>query len=152
MRPRVADLPYPFAMSFDADLGPINYVVVAFDAAPVPTGGLDRVRELADAGRIVVLDVEFVAKSADGTVGTVAAAEVGADAFSGASSGLIDDEDVALVADALAPGGVGVVVMYEDLTLLPALAAWQAEGATVVSEGPVVVDELIEAIDASESR
>ncbi len=137
-------------MSFDAELGPINYVVVAFDAAPVPTGGLDRVRELVDAGRIVVLDIEFVAKAADGTVGTVDAAAVGAEAFAGAASGLIDEDDIALVAGELVPGGVGIVVMYEDLTLLPALAAWQSEGATVVSEGPVVVDELIEAIDASE--
>lgn len=137
-------------MSFDVALGPVNYVVVAFESAPVPTGGLDRVLGLVDAGRIHVLDVEFVRKADDGAVTTVSATDVGVEAFAGASDDLIDADDIALVADALVPGGVGVVLVYEDLTLLPALEAWTAEGATVVSEGPIVLDELIDAIDASE--
>lgn len=137
-------------MSFDADLGPINYVVVAFDSTPVPTGGLDLLLGLVDSGRILVLDAEFVAKAADGSVSTVSGAEVGAASFDGASSELIDDDDVALVADAVTPGGVGVVVVYEDLTLLPVLKAWAAEGATLVSEGPILVDDLVETIDATE--
>lgn len=137
-------------MSFDVDLGPMNYVVVAFESAPIPTGGLDRVIGLVDAGRIQVLDVEFVQKSADGAVSTVPAAEVGVKAFTGASAGLIDADDIALVAEALVAGGVGLVLVYEDLTLLPALEAWTDEGATVVSEGPIVLDDLIDAIDATE--
>lgn len=137
-------------MSFDADLGPINYIVIGFDSTPVPTGGLDRVVSLVEAGRILVLDVEFVTKGADGGVATVTASDVGVQDFDGASALLIDDEDLAVVADALPPGGVGVVMVYEDLTLLPALRAWAAEGATVISEGPIVVDDLIKAIDASD--
>jgi hypothetical protein len=137
-------------MSFDVDLGPISYVVVAFESAPVPSDGLDRVLALVEGGRIVVLDAEFVVMAADGSVSTVTAAEVGAGTFGGASSGLIDADDVALVAESLVPGGVGLVLVYEDLALLPALEAWAAEGASVVAEGPVVVDDLVEAIDASE--
>lgn len=55
-----------------------------------------------------------------------------------------------MVSDALEPGGVGIVVLYEDLTLPTLARVWAAEGGTVVSAGPVVIDELIEAIDASE--
>lgn len=139
-------------MSFDVEMGPINYVVVAFESAPIPSGGLDQVLALVEAGRILVLDVEFVSKSADGSVSTVAAAEVGVEAFDGASAELIDAADVALVGEQLAPGGLGLVLVYEDLTLLPALEAWAAEGATVVAEGPIIVDELIEALDATEQR
>jgi hypothetical protein len=137
-------------MSFDVELGPISYVVVAFESAPVPTGGLDRVLGLVEAGRIIVLDVEFVKKDVDGSVTAVSATEVGVEAFGGASAQLIDADDIELVADSLVPGGVGVVLFYEDLTLLPALQAWTAEGATVVSEGPIILDDLVEAIDASE--
>ncbi len=139
-------------MSFDSDLGPINYVVVAFASTPVPSAGLDQLAALVDTGRILVLDVEFVAKSVDGSVATVDAAEVGAPSFAGASSGLIDNDDIAVVADTLVPGGVGIVVVYEDLTLLPALKAWEGEGATVVSEGPILVDDLVESIDATEQK
>ena len=136
----------------DTELGPINYVLVTFDATPVPTNGLAALQELADSGRIVVLDVEFIAKQADGSAATLEAAAVRAPDFAGASSGIIDDADIALAAESIPPGGVGVVVVYEDLTLLPALTAWQAEGATVVSEGPIIVDDLIEALDATESK
>jgi len=138
-------------VSFDSELSPVNYVVVAFGSAPVPPGGLEQLTELVDAGRILVLDVEFVSKSADGAVARVDADQVGARGFGGASSGLIDDADVALVGDTLGPGGVGVVVVYEDLTMLPAIQAWVAEGALVVSEGPILVDELVESLDAGES-
>ena len=137
-------------MSFDADLGPISYVVVAFEAAPIPAGGLGRVLALVEAGRIVVLDAEFVVRADDGSVSTVSAKEVGAESFDGAASGLIDADDIALVAEALVPGGVGLVLVYEDLALLPALEAWTAEGANVVAEGQIVVDDLVEAIDTAE--
>ena len=130
-------------MSFDADLGPINYVVAAFESAPVPTLGLAQIQALVDSGRICVLDVEFIAKDAAGAVERD---------FNGASTDIIDYEDVALVADSINAGGVGVVLVYEDLTLLPVLNAWQAEGATVISEGPVIVDDLIDALDATESK
>ena len=139
-------------MSFDAELGAINYVVVTFGSTPIPTGGLDQVLSLVESGRILVLDAEFVTKGVDGAVATVDATEVGAVAFDGASAGLIDDSDLALVADSVPPGGAAIVLVYEDLTLLPATRAWLDEGGTIVAEGPIVVDELIEAIDASEQR
>lgn len=139
-------------MSFDAALGPINYLVVTFAAAPVPSSGLEGIQSLVDQGRIVVLDIEFVSKDAGGVASRVSASDVGAPEFDGASAQLIDEDDIALVAESLQAGGVGLVVMYEDLTMLPVLATWEAEGATVVSEGPVSVDDLIEALGASDSE
>lgn len=102
-----------------------------------------------DSGRIGGSSQQFIAKDAAGAVERVAAEAVGAPDFNGASTDIIDDEDVALVADSINAGGVGVVLVYEDLTLLPVLNAWQAEGATVISEGPVIVDDLIDALDAT---
>lgn len=147
----MSSLTYHRPVSFDSDLGPINHVVVTFGSTPMPTGGLQQVVELVDQRRILVLDAEFVAKDDAGTIAVVPASQVGAEAFTGASSGLIDADDIALVADALSPGGVGLVLIYEDLTLLPAIAAWAKEGATVVSEGPVLVDDLIDTVDGDEN-
>ncbi len=138
-------------MSFDAELGPLNYVVVTFPSAPVPAGGLTEILGLVDAGRILVLDAEFVVLADDGQGRTTTAEEVGAPEFAGSSSGIIDAGDVALVAAAVPPGGVGLVVVYEDLALLPAIRAFTAEGASVVAEGPIVVDDLVASIDATES-
>ena len=137
-------------MSFDAELGPINYIVVTFASAPVPNAGLEGIQRLVDQGRIVVLDIEFVAKDVGGEVSRVSASDVGAPEFEGASAQLIDDDDLAVVAESLHSGGIGLVVVYEDLTLLPALAAWEAEGANVVAEGPVSVDDLVGALGVSD--
>ncbi len=139
-------------MSFDADLGPINYVVVAFDSDPIGTAGLAEVSALVDSGRILLLDVEFVSKSADGSLSKVSAESVGAPDFQGASTDLIDDDDVALAGERIAAGGVALVLVYEDLTLLKAIKAWQEEGAEIVSEGPVVVDDFVDALDHSEQN
>lgn len=133
------------------DMGPVNYVVVTFESTPVPTSGLDALTSLVDGGRIVVLDAEFVRKADDGSLAKITASEAGVESFEGASSGLIDDDDVAMVGEQLAPGNVGLVVIYEDLTLLPVLQAWTGEGATIAVEGPILIDDLVETLDATEN-
>lgn len=139
-------------MSFDADLGPLDYLVVTFPDAPVPASGFDELNRLADAGTILVLDVEFVAKSADGTVTRPDAASVGAAGVAHADAGLIDEDDVAAVADQLAPGAVAAVVVYENLAILSAVSAWQQDGGELVAEGPIVVDDLVAALDRAETN
>ena len=139
-------------MSFDADLGPINFVVVAFDAAPIPSAGLAEITALVEAKRILLLDVEFVAKAEDGTVAKITASQAGVADFQGACTDLIDDDDVALAGERLAVGAVAAVIVYEDPSLLGAIKAWQDEGAEIVAEGPIVVDDIVDALDDSDQH
>ncbi len=139
-------------MSFDADLGPINFVVVAFDAAPIPNAGLAEITALVEARRIVLLDVEFVAKAEDGTIAKITASQAGVADFQGACTDLIDDDDISLAGERLAAGGVAVVIVYEDLSLLGAIKAWQDEGAEIVAEGPIIVDDFVDALDHSDQQ
>ncbi|QTI70428.1 DUF6325 family protein [Gordonia polyisoprenivorans] len=138
-------------MSFDAELGPLNYVVVTFESLPLPAAGFTSLAGLADAGRIRILDVEFVRRAADGAVAVIDAAEAGMPDFTGATTGLIDADDVATAAQTLRPGGVAVVVVYEDLSIVEPVRRWEADGGIVVAEGPIVVDELLDALDATDT-
>lgn len=138
-------------MSFDAALGPLDYVVVTFPGSTVPDSGFAALNALAEAGTILVLDVEFVARSADGTVTRPDAVAVGVPQMASADAGIIDHDDVAAVAADLPADSVAVIVVYENLSILAAVAAWQHDGGEVVAEGPIVVDDLIEALDHAEN-
>ena len=120
--------------------------------ADIPgTGRFAVLTDLVAAGRVNVLDTEFVSRDADGKVQRLDAASVGLDEFSGADSHLIDDDDVAAAAESLAAGEVAAIVVYEDLSFLPVIGAWGADGGTVLTEGPVLVDDLIDALDATDA-
>ncbi|TPG33072.1 DUF6325 family protein [Mycolicibacterium hodleri] len=128
--------------------GPVEHIVVEFtDGATVQTG-FDRLLVLADAGLIRVLDLEFVTAE-DGAARVIPASAVAAalGMFDGASSGLLDHDDIEAIAARLTPGTTAAVLVYEDLSILDVLAAWESGGATVVSEGHVDVDDIDAALE-----
>lgn len=136
------------------ELGPVEFLVVEFPGGEISVDSFAALRDLADRQMIRVLDLEFVVKQADGSAAKVAASSLSADLadFDGASSGVLDSVDVDLVTKGISAGSVAAVVIYEDLALLPAIAAWKAQGARVVAEGPVDATELLDALDATELK
>ena len=129
-------------------LGPLDYVVVEFSDSTAILAGLERLLALVDSGQIRVLDLEFIT-TADGGPRTVTASHLGAELaqFEGAASGLLDRDDLATVAAGLTPDATAAVLVYEELSMLEVFAAWEASGATIVSEGPVDVDDISAALD-----
>lgn len=127
----------------DEHLGPIDYVVVEFTDANNVRAGFNQLLKLVDQQLIRVLDLEFI-HSIDGVASLIEAGRVSKDfaQFEGASSGLLDRHDLNTVAAELAPGAMAAVLVYEDLAVLPVLNAWENNGARIVSEGPVDLDDL----------
>jgi hypothetical protein len=132
-------------------LGPLSYIAVEFPTGQVGADGFARLVELVDEGLVIVIDLEFVRRGPDGSLVKVPAAllDVGADLslFEGADSGLLDPDDLDLVAHGLVQGSLMAVLVYEDLALNRVLTAWSADGAVLVAEGPVSVDDLEQALD-----
>ena len=112
---------------------------------------------LGDRQVFLVLDIEFLSKSPDGHVVTVLAHDLGEidgvdmGFFDGAASYLLEDDDIHEIGQAMSPGSVAVVVIYEELSMISALVAWEGEGAVLLAEGPIEVEALVAAIDATES-
>jgi hypothetical protein len=138
------------------ELGPIDFLAVEFPDARVTPAGFDRLLDLADAGVIAILDMEFIASDSGGQVHKVSVADLstpeGADlsAWTGASSGLLDDSDLAQIAAAIAPGSVAAVVVYENRWVFSVVDAWRREGARLVADGGLSPGELLAALDATE--
>lgn len=134
--------------------GPIDFFVVEFPDGRPTGAGFDVLLGLADAGTINVIDVEFVRRSGS-TVTRVDAGtfdDAGVAAFEGASSGLLDEEDLAHLAGELADGAVAAIVVYEELAVLAAFDAFEAGGAHLHSEGHLSVAELVDALDATDPK
>jgi hypothetical protein len=139
--------------SDDDLLAPVDVVVVEFPDGQLTAPGFDRLLELVDRNVIRILDVEFVSKDEAG-VEVVAVSDLPArpdldlTAWTGSSSGLLDADDIALVADEIAEGSIAVVVLFENVWVLDLVANWP--GARLVLDGGVAVDDLIAALDATE--
>ena len=143
--------------SVDEPLAPVDVIVVEFpDGTPSP-GGFAELLRLAEARVVQVLDLEFVAKDASG-VRVVTAADLphveGLDptVWEGSSSGLLDQDDLALVGESIAEGSLAVVVVFENLWVLDLVGRWTASGGRMILDGAVPVEALLDALDATEPR
>ncbi len=146
-------------MSSDAieELGPIDIVVIGFaPGAPMTGESVPILVDLVDKGIVRVLDVLFVIKNDDGTFSGVDASGLGEAAgdfalFDGATTGLIGDEDVAAAAEALEPGSVAVVLVYENRWAAPFATAVRRNGGVLLAYDRVPVQDLLDALDAAEA-
>lgn len=71
--------------------------------------------------------------------------------FDGAATDLIDDDDVAEAAVAIAPGASAAIIVWENLWAAPFATALRNNGGQVVASGRVPVDALLESLEAGES-
>jgi hypothetical protein len=142
----------------DDVLGPIDYLAVEWPGGQVTGEGFQLLLDLVDRGIVRVLDLEFVAKAADGTVRTVALGDVehrgdvDVTMWDGASSGLLDQSDVDEVASVIGPGSLAGILVYENVWAVPLMAALDRSSARLLGAGRIVAEDLVTALDATESE
>ncbi|MGY1745462.1 DUF6325 family protein [Blastococcus sp. SYSU D00695] len=138
-------------------MGPIDYVVVAFPTDRTNGEALPLLVDLVDRGIIRILDLVFLRKDDDGVVTTLTQVDLErmqlleAALFDGAATGLLDADDVAAAAAALDPGTAAGVLVYENTWATPFAAALRRSGGRLVASGHVPVQDLVAALDAAEA-
>jgi hypothetical protein len=104
-----------------------------------------------------ILDMEFITKDADGKSkkvdvwGFAVPDGVDLSAWAGASSGLLDEQDVGEISAAMQAGSVAVVVIYENRWVLGLVDAWRRDGARMIANGGLPAADIVAALDAAES-
>jgi Family of unknown function (DUF6325) len=140
----------------DIEMGPIDYLLVEWPGKQ-PEGEIaPYLVDLVDRGLIRILDLAFLMKGEDGTVAAVEIADVGGEVaelavFEGASSGLLDDEDIDEAGTALEPGTSAALLVYENTWAGPFAAAVRRSGGQLVASGRIPVTDVLAALDAVEA-
>ena len=120
-------------------IGPVEYLVVAFPGNKFNGEVAPALRELIDSGTIRVLDLAFVLKDEDGNVVGAELEDAGSDVMQAFESlaiergGLLNDDDLRDIGDALDPNSSAAILVWEDL--------WASRLADAIADsGGVLVD------------
>jgi hypothetical protein len=142
----------------EEELGPVDIVIIGYPADAPKTGeAVPILLDLVERGIIRILDVRFVRKEDDGTFSGFDIADLDADSigdltvFAGATSGLLDDDDVALTAAEIEPGSAAVMIVYENRWAGAFVAAVRRNGGVLIANQRIGVEELLAALDAAEA-
>ena len=143
----------------DTDAGPIDVVMLEFPGNEFNGGIAPALRELVVSGQVRVVDLLFVYKDDDGSVGSLELAGLGAelepsfvDLDGQLGGGLLDAEDVEEVASGIEPGSSVAVIAVENLWAIPFIEAVRDSGGVLVDQFRVpsdVVAEVRQAVQGS---
>jgi len=136
--------------------GPVDFLLLEFQTDRMTGRAAQEVLRLVDDGIISLLDVMFVGKTAEGEMYALdlaaeALAEAGFGDLAGARSGMLGDEDMAEAAQALEPGKVAVLIVYENTWARPFVAAAREAGAELVAGARIPAEDVMAALDALEA-
>jgi dihydroorotase-like cyclic amidohydrolase len=136
-------------MSDEIEIGPIDYLVIEMPEANADGSGLLALVDLVDRGLIRIYDLAIIRKGADGVVDALALTDLGDSVavFEGVSTGILGDDDLQEAAVALEPGTIGAVMVCENSWAAPFATALRRNGAQVVAQGRVPMNELLAAVE-----
>ena len=144
-------------MSDIAVHGPIDFLLIEFPGDRVTGAAADALMGLVERGIIRVYDLLIVRKADDGTFTGIDVSDVSADhvggfaAFTGARSGLLGDDDLRQAADAMEPGTVAALIVYENSWAVPFVAAARDAGGQVIASARIPAQDVMDALDALET-
>jgi len=142
------------ATETEIELGPIDYIVIEWPASRQPTGeALPHLVDLVDRGLIRILDLTFIHVEEDGTVSGIDINNVGGElsVFEGASTGLIDQDDIDQAGSVVERGSSAALLVFENTWAAPFATALRKTGAQLVSSGRIPVNAILARLDELEA-
>jgi hypothetical protein len=136
------------------ELGPVDYLVVEFPVGAQNFTG-DMAAELArlsQAGTIRILDILILQKNDDGTVDALEIDDTPAvdelRALEADIAEILAAEDVEHLAEAMLPGSVAGVVVWENRWAAPFATAARKAGGQLIATGRIPIQAILASIEA----
>jgi dihydroorotase-like cyclic amidohydrolase len=138
------------------EMGPVDYVVLEWPREQPKGDVVPMILDVADRGIIRILDIAFVTKDSAGEVAGLEMDALEGEAakfteFHGASTGLLDEEDLREAANALAPGTSAAVLVWENSWAAPIASALRQSGGQLVANGRIPVQAILASLEATEA-
>lgn len=136
--------------------GPIDFILLEFAGKELKGEVAAAVMDLVERDIVRIFDLLVIAKEEDGTFSGLELQDLSADelggfqAFTGARSGLLGDEDLAEAAEALSPGTIAALIVYENTWARPFVRAARDAGGQLVASARLPAEDVMEALDALE--
>lgn len=140
-----------------AELGPVDFLVIEFPAGEANFTGeiAEELVKLVDLGTIRLIDVIILTKDADGAVDAMELADVGdlgeLVELEAELAELLAADDVEQLANAMEPGSVAGVLVYENLWAAPFAAAARRAGGQLIANGRIPIQAIIASLEADEA-
>jgi Family of unknown function (DUF6325) len=140
-----------------AELGPVDFLVIEFPAGQANFTGeiAEELVKLVDLGTIRLIDAIILTKDADGTVDALELSEAGdlgeLVELEAELAELLAAEDVEHLANAMEPGSVAGVLVYENLWAAPFAAAARRAGGQLIANGRIPIQAIIASLEADEA-
>lgn len=144
-------------MSDDDLQGPIDFVLIEFAGDRMTGGAADALMDLVDRGIVRIYDLLVIRKDSDGSFSGIEVSDLSADdvggftAFAGARSRLLGDDDLRQAADAMEPGTVAALIVYENTWAIPFVAAARDAGGQLIASARIPAQDVVDALDAVET-
>ena len=138
------------------EMGPVDYIVLEWPGRQPSGEAVPLILDLVERGIIRIMDVAFIQKDDDGTVRGMEVDALEGEAarfteFEGASSGLLDDEDLRDAAEALAPGTAAAILVWENRWAAPIAIALRRSGGQLVASGRIPIQAIVASLEATEA-
>ena len=139
------------------EMGPIDYVVLEWPGRQPQGEVAPLIIDLVDRGIIRILDVALMAKDADGTVGAMDFGAFdgdsgGFEAFEGAATGILGQDDLEEAAAALEPNSAAAILVWENRWAAPVAVAVRKSGGQLIASGRIPVQAILASLDALEAE
>jgi hypothetical protein len=135
-----------------SEMGPIDYVVLEWPRERTTPDVAPMIVDLVDRGIIRILDIALIAKEDDGIVTALDFGRLEPfGVFEGASTGLLDNDDLEAAGEVLEPGTAAAVLIWENRWAAPIGIALRHSGAQLVATGRIPVQGILAALEATET-
>jgi len=136
--------------------GPVDFLLLEFPLNELKGEAAPALIDLVESGTVRIYDLLVIAKAEDGSVEAVALTDEpgsagGFEYFAGARSGMLGDDDMQEAADAMRPGTVGALIVYENTWAVPFVGAVMRSGGELIASARIPAPQVMAALDTLES-
>ena len=136
------------------ELGPVDYLVIESPAGQQNFTGeaVQELGRLAESGTIRILDFLLLQKNDDGTVDALEIDDLEEEAeirvFETEIAEILAADDVEMLAEAMLPGSVAGVLVYENRWAAPFASAARRAGGQLIASGRIPIQAIAASIEA----